>query len=127
MLTNDELQRLKRYVDLVPYLDREWQEKLFKLIRDLKAAEGQEVMPQSAVQAMVDAVPDKLMADIVSDFRHGVPAPSGLLKSEPTAPVVRGSGWAEPPRAKDRTNEFRIFDRMVERMAGGPNGTSKLR
>ena len=126
MLTADDLQRLKRLVDLAPHLDREWQEKLQKLIADLKVTEAKgSILPQSVVTDMVTAVPDKLMADIVKDFRNGVAQPCGLVKSEP--PVVRGSGWAEPPRERDRTNEFRIFDSMVEAQVGGANDTSKLR
>jgi|SRR5215471_19955823 hypothetical protein len=101
MLTNDELQRLRRYVDLVPYMSEELRDKLLETIRKLKVAEAQSIVPQSAVQAMVDCVDDKLMADIVKDLRSGVPSPSGLLKAEP---IVRGSGWQEPPRA-ERSNE----------------------
>ena len=76
------------------------------------------------MQAMIDCVSDKLMADIVKDLRSGVASPSGLLKGEP---IVKGSGWQGPPQPKDRTNEFRIFDRMVEAQVGGANDTSKLR
>ena len=39
MLTNDELQRLKRYVDLAPYMDDECRNKLLETIRKLKVAE----------------------------------------------------------------------------------------
>ena len=126
MLTDDDLKRLKRWVDLYPHLPQDCQEKLRKLIADLKVAEAQRsILPQSVVTEMVTAVPDKLMAEIVGDFRNGVAQLSSLSKSEPTRPV--GSGWAEPPKARDRTNELRMFDQMVDAMVGGPNDTSKLR
>jgi hypothetical protein len=38
MLGGDDIQRLRRLVNLAPYMDKEMQEKLLKLIRDLKAA-----------------------------------------------------------------------------------------
>jgi len=127
MLTDNDLKRLKRLVDLAPYLDKELQEKLQKLIADLKVAEAKgSILPQSVVAEMTAAVPDKLMAEIVQDFRHGVASPSGLLKSE-SRPVQRGTGWVEPPRTRDRTTEFKIFDQMVAAMAGGPNDCSKLK
>ena len=126
MLTNDELQRLKRYVDLATYMDEELRDKLLETIRKLKVAEAQgSIVPQSAIQAMIDCVPDKLMADIVNDFRNGASSPSGLLKAG--AAPVRGTGWQSPPRERDRTNEFRMFDEMVAALAGGPNDTSRLR
>jgi hypothetical protein len=57
-------------------------------------------MPRSALQAMVDAVPDSVLADIVS--RGGVPPPSGAGASGQVT-AVRGpsgvypntSGWRE--------------------------------
>src|SRR5262245_41585012 len=125
MLTNADLLRLKRWVDLYPQLPPEFQDKLRKLIADLKVVEAKgSIVPESAVAEMVKAVPDKLMAEIVKDFRSGVAQPSSLSKSE-TRPV--GTGWAEPPKARDRTNEFKIFDQMVTALAGGPNDTSKFR
>src|SRR5262249_3046412 len=44
-------------------------------------------------------------------------------------PIVSdcGTGWVEPPRTRDRTTEFKIFDQMVAAMAGGPNDCSKLK
>jgi len=78
MLTNDELQRLRRYVDLVPYMNDEYRDKLLETIRKLKVAEGRgSIVPQSAIQAMVDAVPDQLIRAIVEEQRHGVAQPSG--------------------------------------------------
>jgi hypothetical protein len=48
-------------------------------------------------RAMLDAVPDKLMRDIVNDHRRGVSPPSSLA-STPGAPPppARLSGWSEP-------------------------------
>jgi hypothetical protein len=69
MLTDNVLQRLQRLMNLLPVMDQAQREAFLKLIRDLKAAEGEGVMPSSAVQAMADAVPDDLMKRIVADLR----------------------------------------------------------
>ena len=69
MIDREFLQRVMR---LVPYMDTETQMKLLALVREtrvkLAAVEGGGP-PASAVQAMAEAVPDKLMADIVKDLR----------------------------------------------------------
>jgi hypothetical protein len=60
MLGGDDIQRLRRLVNLAPYMDKEMQEKLLRLIRDLKAAEASgSIFPQSAVDEMTKAVPDR--------------------------------------------------------------------
>jgi len=126
MIDREFLQRLLR---LVPYMDTETQMKLLALVKEtrakLAAVEGGG-LPASAVSAMVEAVPDKLMADIVNDLRKG-PGEPGWIKPERSEPVIRGSGWQSPPKADDRTRQFAMFDQMVEAMVGGPNDTSKLR
>jgi hypothetical protein len=80
-------------------------------------------MPANAIKAMCDVVPDRMMADIVREQKAGLSAPSGFGAPGPKGekPVERGSGWAEPPKAKDRSDEYRIFDAMVAHMVGGPN------
>jgi len=60
------------------------------------------------------------MRAIVEEQRH-VSQPGWLKQSEPTGEVIRGTGWASPPKVEDRTNQFRIFDAMVDHMVGGPN------
>jgi hypothetical protein len=121
MLTNDDIQRLRRWVGLAQYMNQEQKEALLDLIRKLKAAEAREGgMPASAVQSMVDVIDDKTMRAIVEEQRH-VSQPGWLKQSEPTGEVIRGTGWASPPKVEDRTNQFRIFDAMVAHMAGGPN------
>jgi hypothetical protein len=66
--------------------------------------------------AMMEAVPDNLMASIVADQRRGVAAPSSLA-SNPNAPQPeprpKGSGWQDaaplaPPPGID------ILDRMMD-------------
>jgi len=122
MLTNSDLQKLKRYVDLAPYMTAEQQQLLLECIRKLKAAEaqGSSWLPQSAVSDLVQAVPDTLMRDIVNDNRSGLSQP-GWLPPPKSGPVVRGTGWQDPPKAEDRSRQFAVFDAMVAHMVGGPN------
>jgi hypothetical protein len=56
-------------------------------------------MPRSAVQAMVDAVPDSLVRDLHSDAARGNPvtAPTSQVPQRGGGVEIRrGSGWAEP-------------------------------
>jgi hypothetical protein len=53
-------------------------------------------MPASAIQAMVEAVPDALVRNIARDFHRGVTAPSSMIPGRGQEPVVRGSGWVDP-------------------------------
>ena len=126
MIDREFLQRVMR---LVPYMDTETQMKLLALVREtrvkLAAVEGGG-LPASAVSAMVEAVPDKLMADIVKDLRKG-PGEPGWIKPERSEHVVRGTGWQSPAKPEDRSRQFAMFDQMVEAMVGGPNDTRKLR
>ena len=122
MLTNSDLQKLKRYVDLAPYMTAEQQQLLLECIRKLKAieAQGSSWLPQSAVSDLVQAVPDTLMRDIVNDNRSG-PSVPGWLPPPKSGPVDRGTGWQDPPKPEDRSRQFEVFDRMVAHMVGGPN------
>jgi hypothetical protein len=87
MLTNDQVQRLERLMQLAPHMTVEMQGKFLELIRDLKAADAASIMPSSAIQKMAEAVDDKQMRDIVADLRSfGRAEPGGWLdpgKSEP--------------------------------------------
>jgi len=125
MLSPDFIQRLQRLVSFAPYMDAEMQGKLLELIRDLKAAEGGGVMPDSAVQAMADAVPDQLVRDIVRDLGKGVAPPSGLTKEERRGPVRRGSGWQTPRDQYRSPHESAVFDELVSHFVGGPNDPVK--
>ena len=80
-------------------------------------------MPLSAVKAMCDVVPDRMMADIVREQKAGLSAPSGFGAPGPKGekPVERGSGWQDPPKPQDRSRQFEVFDAMVAHMVGGPN------
>jgi hypothetical protein len=120
MLSNNDMRRLQRLVNLAPLMTIEQRQALLELVRKLKAAEGSgSWLPQSAIQKMTDAVPDELMRDIVEDRKRGM-TPGWLpqLKSEP---VHRGSGWQSPPKPEDRSRHFAQFDAMVAAMVGGPN------
>jgi hypothetical protein len=45
---------------------------------------------------MMKAVPDSLMADIVRDFRGGMPQSTSMLPdNQRSKPIERGSGWVE--------------------------------
>lgn len=105
-----------------PYLDQETQQRVLALVREYqpKFAAIEAGIPASAVQAMADAVPDKLMAEIVHDLRKG-PGEPGWIKREPQGGVVRGSGWQSLPEHEDRSRQFAQFDAMVAHMVGGPN------
>jgi hypothetical protein len=75
-------------------------------------------MPVSAVLEMARAVPDRLMADIVNDFRSGPSVPKALA-DEPK-PEKRGTGWIEATPLGPAPNS-ELVDRIVERFVGGPN------
>ena len=73
-------------------------------------------MPRSAVQAMVDAVPDRLMADLRADVARGNPVTQGtsqLPQSSGAAQIQRGSGWVEP-RKLEGAPGLSIMDGMLD-------------
>jgi hypothetical protein len=123
MLSDSDLQKLKRYVDLAPYMSTEQRQALLECIRKLKAIEATEQgswLPGSAVSDLAKCVDDKLMRDIVNDQRHGVGTPGWFPPGNPR-PVERGSGWQDPSKVEDRSRQFEVFDAMVAHMVGGPN------
>jgi hypothetical protein len=71
--------------------------------------------------AAARAVPTSLVQDLVNDFRSG-PA---KLASMAEPPKPRGSGWVDARPFPDRSGEFELVDRIVERMVGGPNSPVK--
>jgi hypothetical protein len=81
------------------------------------------------VREMAEAVPDRLLADIVADSRRGVTPPSSLASTPNAAPAEpkKGSGWQEHVGFPDRSRQFELMDRIVESQVGGPNDTRKLR
>src|SRR5262249_47265553 len=79
MLSNDDMQRLQRLVNLAPLMTQEMQQGLLELVRKLKAAEGQACgLPASAIADLERAVPTELVQAIVEDQRHGVGVPAGF-------------------------------------------------
>jgi hypothetical protein len=52
-------------------------------------------MPQSAIEDLVKAVPDKLVREVVADLRGGRAEP-GWLPAGKSAPIPKGSGWVKP-------------------------------
>ena|SRR6266480_1832937 len=139
MLSENELQRLARLVRLAEYMSQEQREGLFKLIHDLRAAEGAGWMPQSAIQPMVDAVGDQQVRDIVNDLRGGRAEPGWIRPpakrleemNKPDAPKDDTPSYLKPDKGwvKERGSmaQTEIFDEMVSALAGGPNDTSKLK
>jgi hypothetical protein len=88
---------------------------LYKRLRAMERAVGRYdptalmQMPANAVDAMVAAVPDSLMRDIVRDFWKGVSQPSSLI---PQQPVARGSGWVTPAPLRPPPG-VELIDRMM--------------
>jgi hypothetical protein len=75
--------------------------------------------------AMMQAVPDQLMRDIVNDSRRGVAPPSSLA-AKPDAPQAkRGTGWQEHHAFPDRTKDFELMDAIVASQVGGPNNVRR--
>jgi len=125
MLTDNTIRMLQA---LLPYMDQEMLQKLLEFVRAEQARlRNTNGMPASAVQALSEAVPDKLMRDIVNDQRHGRSEPGWLPPSKPSGVVTKGTGWTKLPEWPDRTKQFEIFDHMVASQVGGPNDTSKLK
>ena len=121
MLSNHDMQRLQRLVNLAPLMTQEMQQSLLELVRKLKAAESQACgLPASAIADLKRAVPTELVQAIVEDQRHGVGVP-GWLPPSKSEPVVRGTGWQSPAKVEDRSRQFAQFDAMVAHMVGGPN------
>src|SRR5215470_14089083 len=121
MLSNDDMQRLQRLVNLAPLMTQEMQQGMLDLIRKLKAADGHGCgLPASAIADMEKAVPTELVQAIVEDQRHGVGVP-GWLPPSKSEPVVRGTGWQSPAKIEDRSRQFAQFDAMVAAMVGRPN------
>jgi len=121
MLSNDDMQRLQRLVNLAPLITQEMQQGLLELVRKIKAAESQACgLPASAIADLERAVPTELVQAIVEDQRHGVGVP-GWLPPSKSEPVVRGTGWQSPAKVEDRSRQFAQFDAMVAHMVGGPN------
>jgi hypothetical protein len=63
---------------------------------------------------MLKAVPDSLMADIVNDFRRGMPQSTSMLPPQPAKPVRKGSGWLpeRPLRSPPGAEPGGAIDRM---------------
>jgi hypothetical protein len=145
MLTNDVLRRIERLVKLAPYLPLEMQQELHGIIRELQAAESREgTMPNSAIADLVEAVPDKLVREVVNDLRtFGRAQPGGFLSPEKKVPdealrpdppkeepsyLRKEPGWQNPtPLGTGSVAQTAIFDEMVSALVGSQNDTSKLR
>jgi hypothetical protein len=68
-------------------------------------------MPASAVQAMVEVVPD--MRAIVEEQRHGRSEPGGFLGPEKTVAKEKGSGW-QAPSPLESPPGVAICDQMMD-------------
>src|SRR5262245_11398028 len=71
-------------------------------------------MPPSALAAMVAAVPDRLMADIVADNRRGL-EPRSIIPPEPRPKLqTKGSGFVDPIPLRSPPG-IEILDRVMDR------------
>jgi len=90
-------------------------------------------MPRSAMQAMIDAVPESVMRELRADARKpnpvtqasSSPISTSSSAQEPQPPRERGTGWVPERGFPDRTKEFELMDRIVKNMVGGPNDPVK--
>ena len=90
-------------------------------------------MPRSAMQAMIDAVPESVMRELRADARKpnpvtqasSSPISTSSSAQEPQPPRARGTGWVPERGFPDRTKEFELMDRIVKNMVGGPNDPVK--
>lgn len=84
------------------------------LRRDL--TEGASMHP-SAMKAMIDAVPESVMAELRADARKPNPvteASSSIVRGTPSAqPQKRGTGWA-PERPLESPPGISLMDRMMD-------------
>ena len=69
-------------------------------------------MPRSAMQAMIDAVPDRLMSDLRADALKPNPV-TGSANPQPTNQVQRGSGSAKPIPVEPPPG-IELCDRLVD-------------
>ena len=88
-------------------------------------------MDRATMLEMMKAVPESLMADLRADARKPNPvtqASSSPLSTKPSSqpqPDQRGTGWVPERGFPDRTKEFELMDRIVNKMVGGPNDPVK--
>lgn len=90
MLSSEEKEGLERMSpeDLV---------KLFRLIQEAKAMFSVKgCVPQSAMDDLIKAVPDKVCHEIVQDLRTAGRSEPGFLPPSKGPAPVRGSGWTKP-------------------------------
>jgi hypothetical protein len=111
MLTENQIQRVARLVRLAPYMTVEQREGLLKLVRELQAADAAGVMPQSAIQDLVNAVGDAQVRDIVNDLKGGRAQP-GWLPPSPARPEERRGPPKEVPLEGRR--DIRWIDQMCD-------------
>jgi hypothetical protein len=89
---------------------------LWKLVQNYKAKlafGGCGVMPASAVEDLVKAVPDEMVHAIVHDNRRGIPEPGSLAGSS-GGPVVRGTGWQKPLPLEGSVPGIRYVDQLCD-------------
>jgi hypothetical protein len=75
--------------------------------------DNKQVPLQEWQRDMTKAVGDNTVADIVQDFRRGVPEPSGLGGASKFAEPKKGNGWIEP-RPLEAPAGVNWCDRMMD-------------
>ena len=90
---------------------------LLVLVRRCKEAlrdgGGIGLMPASAVQDLVKAVPDDLVQAIVQDHRHGPGEPGWLPPEKPTE-RAKGSGWQKPLPLEGSVPGIKYVDQLCD-------------
>jgi len=78
------------------------------------AARAKALGLSEATLEAAEAVPTKLVRDIVNDFRGGLAQPSSIAPKKPAQePVARGSGWSRPLPVEQPPG-IKYIDQMVD-------------
>jgi hypothetical protein len=88
---------------------------LYKKFLALRNTPASGCMPNSAIDDLAKAVPDKLVAEIVGDHRKGRSDP-GWLPPDKVEPKPRGSGWLKPTPLEPPSGS-RYVDQIAQHFA----------
>ena len=96
-----------------PSLLRELSLEQLGIVRDLVKQERASRcgLPVSVMDDLVRAVPDKLVRDLVNDFRKS-PAGPGIVPEE--KPVKKGTGWVQSPGLENSIPGLKYVDQLCD-------------
>jgi hypothetical protein len=103
---------LMEHREMLQHLPPEMLKRVHQLVKAEQARMRNSPMPQSVVDDLTACVDDKLMADIVKDFRRTPPSP-GMLP-EKSVPVKRGSGWIDSVPLDNSVPGLKYIDQMCD-------------